>query len=201
MGLRPFFGSIAASGSAQPVFGTALTAAVVPLPDQFSGRNDPASNQTQVSVTVTSTKGFISGDRVTIGPTNSFNPGLATAAQMAKVDNVTVKSITDGTHMVVQGLQLSHAATGEWVVLNEDAGSVHIRPVVTTAAVYIGNASTISSSDVSLMDILPINAAAGTGPVYWFDANTMGLSQPYQTAQFWVNGTASDTFLARFSQI
>jgi hypothetical protein len=103
--------------------------------------------------------------------------------------------------MVVQGVQLSHAASGEWVVLNEDAGSVHIRPVVTTAAVYIGNASTIAAGDPSLMDVLPINAAAGTGPVYWFDATAMGLSQPYQTAQFWMNGTAADTVLARFSQI
>jgi hypothetical protein len=200
MGLRPFFGTTTLSGSAQPVFGTALTAAVVPLPDQFSGKNDPASNQTQVSLTVTSTKGFIPGDRIQIGPTNSFNPGLATAAQMAKVDNATIKSITDATHMVVQGVQLSHAASGEWVVLNEDAGSVHIRPVVTTAAVYIGNASTVAAGDASVMDILPI-VAAGAGPTYFFDATAMGLSQPYQTAQFWMNGTAADTVLARFSQI
>ncbi len=200
MGLRPFFGTTTLSGSAQPVFGTALTAAVAPRPDPFSGKNDPSSNQTQVTLTVTSTKGFIPGDRAQIGPTNSFNPGLATAAQMAVVCNVTIKSITDATHLVVQGMQGPHAS-GEWLVLNEDAGSVHIRPVVTTAAVYIGNASTIAAGDPSLMDVLPINAAAGTGPVYWFDATAMGLSQPYQTAQFWMNGTAADTVLARFSQI
>jgi len=200
MGLRPFVGTQTLSGSAQPCFGVAITAAVAPRPDPFSGNNNPASNQTQIILTVTSTLGFIPGDRVTVGPAASFIPGLATAANAAKVCNGTIKSITDATHMVIQGVQQAHAS-GEFCVLNEDAGSVHIRPVVTAAAVYIGNASTVSSSDPSLMDILPINAAAGTGPVYWFDATAMGLSQPYQTAQFWMVGTASDTVLARFSQI
>jgi hypothetical protein len=199
MGLRAFFGVTALSGSAQPVFGTTLSAAVVPLPDQFSGNNGPASNQTQVTVTVTSTKGFIAGDRAQIGPGNSFNPGLSTAAQMALVCNVTIKSITDATHMVVQGMHYGHAS-GEFFVLNEDAGSVHIRPVVTTAAVYIGSASTVAAGDPSVLDVLPI-VAAGAGPTYAFDATAMGLSQPYQTAQFWMVGTAADTVVSRFSQI
>jgi len=199
MAMRPFAGTQTITGSVQPVFGTAVTAAVTPPPDQFSGNLTPGSNETQCNLTVTSTKGFLPGDRISVGPTAGFVPGLVTPANIP--DQGLVKSITSATVMVVQGLKNSHAATGEWCVLNEDAGNVHIRPVVTAAAVYIGDASTVSSSDKSLLDILPINSAAGTAPAYVFDAEAIGLSQPFQTSAFWMIGTANDTVLARFTQI
>lgn len=199
MSMRPFAGAQTITGSVQPVFGTAVTAAVTPPPDQFSGNLTPGSNETQCNLTVTSTKGFLPGDRISVGPTAGFVPGLVATASIP--DQGMVKSITSATVMVVQGLKNTHAATGEWCVLNEDAGNVHIRPIVTTAAVYIGDSSTVSSSDKSLLDILPINAAAGTGPVYVFDAEAIGLSQPFQTSAFWMIGTANDTVLARFTQI
>lgn len=196
MGMRPFAGTQTLSGTVMPVFGTALTAAVTPPPDPFSGDLLPGSNETQCTVVVTSTIGFLPGDVISVGLTASFGLTPTTVP-----DEGTVKKITDGTHMVIQGLKKSHAATGEWVVLNVPAGNVHIRPVVTAAAVYIGAASSVSSSDASLLDILPIVAAAGTAPAYVFDAESLGISQPFQTAYFWIVGTSADTFLARFSQI
>lgn len=195
MGMRSFAGTQTLAGTPQPCFGTALTAAATPPPDQFSGNLNPGSNETQVTLPVTSTKGFLPGDRVAVGPTASFN-----LKPTSIPDQGTVKIITDSTHMIVQGLKQSHAS-GDWVVLDEPAGNVHIRPVVTAAAAYIGAASSVAAGDESLLDILPIVAAAGTAPGYVFDAESIGMTQPFQTAYFWINGTAADTFLARFSSV
>ena len=199
MAMRPFAGSQTIGGTnPQPVFGTSVTTAFTPPPDPFSGNLLPGSNETQVTVVVGSTKGFWPGDNVLVGPAAAFKPGIVAAGSIA--DFGTVKSVVDSTHLIIQGLKNTHAAN-EWVVLDQPAANIHIRPVVTTAAVYIGNASTVSSTDLSLLDILPINAAAGTGPVYWFDAESIGMSQPFSTADFWIFGTASDTFLARYTSI
>jgi hypothetical protein len=133
---------------------------------------------------------------VAVGPNAAFNqPGLTAVSAIA--DQGTVKSITSATVLVIQGLKMSHAATGEWVILNEDAGNVHIRPVVNVAAISIGTGAFVSQT---LIDILPITSA-GAAPGYVFDAESIGLSQPFQTSEFWVNGTASDTFLPRFTQV
>ena len=196
MGMRSFAGIITLTGSAQPLFGVALTAAATPPPDQFSGNLNPGSNETQVTLVVTSTDGFRAGDVVAVGPTATFKPGITTSIP----DRGMVKSITDATHMVVQGLQHSHAASGEWVVLNNVAGNVHCRPVVTTAAVYIGNASTVAAGDPSVIDVLPI-VASGAGPAYVFDAESIGISQPFNLAEFWMVGTAADTVLPRWTEV
>ena len=105
MGVRPFFGVVTLAGTAQPIFGTALTAAATPPPDQFSGNLGPGSNETQVTLTVTSTKGFGSGDRVAVGPTAAFAPGAVAVGSIP--DQGTVKSIVDATHLIVQGLKHS----------------------------------------------------------------------------------------------
>jgi len=196
MGIRPFYGTQTQAGTAQPVFGTAVSAAFTPPPDPFSNTNNPGSNQTQVTVPVTSTLGFLVGDKVAVGTAAQFKPGLATSG----LDYGTVKKVTDGTHLVVQGLTKTHAS-GEWCVLSAEAGNVHIRPVVGAAAHYIGNASTVASGDPSLLDILPIVAAAGTGPTYVFDAESIGATQPFKLTEFWTIGTANDTFLARFTEV
>jgi hypothetical protein len=78
-------------------------------------------------------------------------------------------------------------------VLNEDAGNVHIQPVSLSAATYIGNASTVASTDLSVMDYL---ASGATTPL---DFESIGQSQPMQLSQFWVLG--SGTLVPRFTQI
>jgi hypothetical protein len=191
MGVRSFAGVVTLSGSAQPIFGTAVTAAVTPPPDQFSGNLTPGSNETQCSLTVTSTVGFLPGDRVAVGLTAAFKPGITATAAIP--DQGTVKSITSGTVMVVQGLKQSHAASGEWCVLSEDAGNVHLQPVSLSAATYIGNASTVASTDPSLMDYF---ASGATTPI---DFESIGGTQPMQLSQFWVLG--SGTLVPRYTQI
>jgi len=183
MAVRPFAGIITLSGAAQPLFGSAVTAAVTPPPDQFSGVLTPGSNETQCSLTVTSTKGFLPGDRVAVGLAAAFLPGIVAVGSIP--DQGTVKTITSGTVMVVQGLKQC--------VLNEDAGNVHIQPVSLSAATYIGNASTVASTDLSVMDYL---ASGATTPL---DFESIGQSQPMQLSQFWVLG--SGTLVPRFTQI
>ena len=196
MGMRPFAGVQALAGTAQPVFGTASTAAFTPSVDPFSNKLGPGSNQTQVTVAVTSTKGFLPGKVVAVGPGSAFNPSATSPVQL---DIGVVKKIIDSTHLVIQGLQNAHAS-GDWVVLNDTVGNVHIRPVVTTAAAYIGDASTVAAGDQSVMDVLPI-VAAGAAPGYVFDAESIGQSQPFNLSQFWIIGTAADTFVARYTEI
>ena len=190
MSLRPFAGPQTVSGSAQPCFGSSITAAITPPPDQFSNNLRPGSNETQCSLAVTSTNGFLPGDRVAVGPTAAFRPGIVAAASIP--DQGMVKSITSGTVMVVQGLKKSHAASGEWCVLNEVAGLVRIRSLGGNF-LYIGNASTVSATDLSVFDAL--------APGLLFDTSSIGTSQSWQTSTFWVFGTAADTFVASLGQI
>lgn len=195
--IRPFAGvqAIGTTGTAQPVFGTTVSTAFTPPPDPFSNNLNPGSNETQVKVNVASSLGFIVGDYVLVGAAADFKPGLATVM----ADSGTVKQIVDATHVVVQGLKNTHAA-GEFFVLAQDCGFVRIRPIVNTALLYIGNASTVTATDPSLLDELSITTA-GTAPAYVFDAPSIGGSQPYNTHEFWIEGTALDTFLARFTTV
>jgi hypothetical protein len=196
MGVRPFAGIQTITGTPQPVFGTPVSAAFTPPPDPYLNNNSPAANQTQVTVTVTSTAGFLAGDVVAVGPTAAFVPGVAAGSGP---DMGTIKLVVDATHLIIQGLIKPHAAA-EWVVLNETAGNVHIRPVVTAAVIYIGNSSTLAANNQYVMDVLPI-VAAGAAPAYWFDAESIGQSQPFNLSQFWALGTAGDTFVPRFEEI
>jgi hypothetical protein len=188
--LRPFFGVQLVTGSAQPVFGSAVTAAVTPPPDPFSNQLGPGSNETQCSLTVTSTKGFLPGDRVAVGLTAAFNPGIVAAGSIP--DQGTVKSITSATVMVVQGLKQAHAATGEWCVLNEDAGEVRIR-FLGSNVLYIGVASTVSATDSSVIEVL--------APGNLFDTTSIGTTQSDQTSAYWGYGTSADSFVAAFKQV
>lgn len=196
--IRPFRGAqaIAATGTAQPVFGSSVTTAFVPPPDPFSGNLNPGSNETQVTIIVGSTTGFISGDNVLVGPSAAFG---ADGTSTALADWGTVKSVVDGTHVIVQGLKKSHGA-GEFFVLDQPAGNVHIRPATNAAVLNLGTAATTSATDSSLIEQFPITAA-GAAPAVVFDAESIGATQPFQTSEFWIEGTAADTFIARFTTV
>lgn len=191
MGVRPFFGVVTLAGTAQPIFGTGVSAAFTPPPDPFMGGNGPGTNQTQVTIAVTSTLGFLTGDKVAVGTAAQFKPGLATSG----LDYGTVKKITDATHLVVQGLIRAHAS-GEWCVLAEEAGNVHLTPVAVTAIAYIGNASTVAATDPSVMDILPVTSGSPSSVV---DFESIGGSQPFKLTEFWILG--SGTFIPRFTEV
>ncbi len=77
---------------------------------------------------------------------------------------------------------------------------VQITPVTSTAVMYIGNASTVSATDSSTFDVIGKNAVT-VEPTYWHFSPPTGLGDSYNTSEFWLNGTAGDTFVARFTQI
>jgi hypothetical protein len=102
--------------------------------------------------------------------------------------------------MSVNGLLQSHAATGEYVVLDEVASTVHIIPVATTAQIFLGTDSTVSGTDLFVFDVIA-KVASTAEPTYWHDSPPTNNSDSYQTSQYWLEGTQNDTFLARFTQI
>ena len=99
----------------------------------------------------------------------------------------------DATHLLVKGLIKAHAGTGEWCVLAEEAGNVHLTPVAISAITYIGNASTVAAADPSVMDSFPNTA---TIPI---DFESIGGSQPFTLTEFWILG--SGTFIPRFTEV
>lgn len=187
MPLMPFKGIQTVTGSAQPIFGTALTAAVTPQPDPFAGNLAPGSNQTQAQVTIGSTAGFIPGQEILIGAAADFEPGLATTL----ADRGVIKKIVSSTVLLVQGLRNAHAS-GEWLLLNEVVGFIRLTNLG-THTLYLGNASTVSPTDSSVIDAIPASAATYT--------ISIGTTQPLQTSEFWLYGTADDTFVASFGQV
>ena len=193
--------AIASSSASQPVFGSTLSAAVAITPDKFSNNNGPGSNQTQAIVPVATGTGkfFSVGQQVAVGPAAAFKPSSVTAAAAADVG--IIKAISTD-NITVQGLQKNHAS-GEFFVVNEVVANVHICPVgggSANDALYIGNSQTVSSTDPSVFDIIAIPAHPGL-PTYVHDSAAVGGSQPYNTSEYWIAGTSTDTFVARYTQV
>lgn len=193
--IRPFKGIQAMGSAAMPVFGTTLAAAVVPSFDQHTGTNKPGTSPPPVTIVVGSTVGFNQGDSIQVGLTANF-----TTANRGLLDHGVIAAIVDATHMKVTGLLQTHAATGEWVVLDEVASFVQITPVATAADFYIGTDSTVAVADPYVFDV--IGAVATTvEPVYSHISPTTGRADSYQTSQYWINGASAATFVARFHQL
>ena len=193
--IRPYQGVQTIGAASQPVFGTALTAAITPTVDPHTGTNRPGTTPPPVIISVTSTVGILEGDSVAVGPKGNF-----TTANRSKLDHGVVASIISATQMSVNGLLQSHAATGEYVVLDEVASTVHIIPVSTTAQIFLGTDSTVSGTDLFVFDVIA-KVASTAEPTYWHQSLPAGRSDSYQTSQYWLDGTQNDTFLARFTQI
>lgn len=190
MGLRPFAGIQTFGSAAQPVFGTTLTAAVVPVAD-FAGESGAGANPTRTTLAVSSTKGFLAGDVIAIGPAASFVPGTPSAST-PKQETVRIVSVNSSTGLTVQGINLAHPST-DYVVLAETCSSVSIQLVSGTHSAYLGNASTVSSSDASVLFVLtttytPIGVQTGD-------------AQVYNSSEFWISGTSTETFVAFISTL
>lgn len=193
--IRPFQGVATIGAASQPVFGTALTAAITPTVDPFTGTNKPGTNPPPVTISVTSTVGFLVDDSIQIGLKANF-----TTANRSKLDHGVISAILSATQMQVKGLLQSHAGSGEYVVLDEVASAVHIIPVNTTAQMFIGTDSTVSGTDLFVFDAIS-KSASTVQPTYWHDSLPTDNSDTFQTSQYWLSGTQNDTFLARFTQI
>lgn len=190
--IRPYGGVTTIGGSSQPVFGTTLSAASTASVDRFTGTNRPGTTTPPITLTVASTVGLLQNDQILVGPKANF-----TAANRNLLDQGLIASIVDATHITVQGLKQNHAS-GEFVVLDEDASLVQITPVAISAISYIGTDSTVSSTDPSVFDVLQIFSAGSSALTYWHLAPTTATSDSYQTSQYWISG--SGTFVARFQQ-
>jgi hypothetical protein len=187
----------------QPAFGTVLTASSTLSPDQFTNKVGPGNNPSLSYFSVLSSIGFKVGDRVIVGPRAQFVNGCSVIfnAGQTGLDVGTIHQIIPGSpydKFVVQDLKVQHTGD-EYILLNEDASNVKIIPVNVSDLIYVGQWATVSASDPYVFDV--ITPYAGVGNLtYWHDSPTTGGSNTYKTSEFWLLGTAGNTFLARFSQ-
>jgi hypothetical protein len=185
--IRTFQGVQTLGAASQPVFGTTTTAASTMKLDQHTLSTAPASQDSVSTITVTDATGFRKSDRVLIGPEANFVfQGVLDQGTVIGVD-------TQNNILTVRGLLNPHGA-GEYVVLNEDASAVIIKNLATnTDVMYLGNASTVSPTDSSVYDVI----AAGGEHV----SATTDTGNSYKTSDYWIFGTANDTFTARYTQV
>ena len=176
MAIRGFTGIQTIGAASQPLFGTTISAVASFIPDQYSGNTTPGSNQSLFTCTLAVGAGFRKGD-IDIGMILSINTGTGVTT--------------------IQGLNNTHAA-GEYVLLHEDAAQVLIEPRVNTGLIYIGSYSTVASNDASVFDVIPIWTGAGTMP-YYHQSVSGDRFNPFKTSEYWLSGTNTDTYIARFS--
>jgi hypothetical protein len=193
------FGIQTIGSSSQPCFGTTIEAVDSFVVDQFTGNTVPGSNESLSYFQVADVSGFEKGDSVAVGPKTSFE--YPTAGSLpAFIDCGTVYAIIAGSPysiLVIQALKNAHAS-GEYILLNNDAAIVTVIPVSLSAAAYLGTKSTVSSSDISTFDRLP--AYAGTGIPYVSEIRSGSQFSPLKTSDWWVTGEQDDTFLARWAE-
>jgi len=182
--------TIASSNVSQPLFGTTLGANGSLAPDQFTGNTKPGSNEALSYIPVSSSKGFRVGDRVAIAPKGNF------AYPYSSIDGGIIKTIT--THspfdiIIVQGLQNNHVS-GEYFVLNQPFANLVIDRQTSLGNIYIGNGSDVSPTSAALFGIIQSTA---TEPFRRFSGSQFN---PYQTIEFWIYGTGTDTFIASWDE-
>lgn len=195
--------TIASSGASQSLFGTVLSAADTLSPDQFSGNTKPGSNPSLSYLPVVSSLGFRPGDHVAIGPKADFVvPTYGSSPNFGSLDTGIIKQVIQGSpndFIVVQNLTVLHAS-GEYLVLNEPANIVKIVPRITTGLLYIGNEETVSSSDRSVIDVIPIYSGAGAVP-YFHESKVGDRANSFNLVEYWLRGTATDTFIAYWTEV
>lgn len=190
MALRGF-GSITLSGSAQPAFGTTLTAAITNItPDRYTGQLDPRSAQSTASAVVTSVAFFRVGDRALVGP-------AAGPFDWAKITAITLGSSPAGT-LTLQGLTTTHAS-GEFVILSIPCAIYTLLPGSGNAGtLYIGEDNTVSATSLTLIAaITATQAAAGVS----FTPNRSSTGNVLDTPHLWLKGTSADTYIPSLLQI
>lgn len=191
MGLRGF-GIQTLTGSAQPLVGTLLTAAVNPSPDQATGSlaAGNANSQATLPITAGTASLFRKGDRVLVAPAATFAQGQTgtTGADQGVVQSIN----TSGNTITVNGLQKVHAS-GETVVLSIQASRIRFG-IVNAHTMYVGGDSTVSSTSAALAD----EVAAGTA----YDIGISSTGDVFGTGGYWVSSaSASDSYLASVTTI
>ena len=177
----------------QPVFGTTLSANSTIQPDRYTGNTGPISQQSMSYLTFTSVIGFAKGNRIAVAPKYNFTKYPSWGIQ----DTGFIFAI-NGNVVQVQGLTMPHLS-GEYVLLTEDCSEVEIIPVVANSGkMYIGLYATVSATDSSVFDIIPIYASGAPG--YTHQSREGTGANTYKTSEYWIAGTQNDQFVARYTQ-
>lgn len=172
-------GSVTLTTTAQPLFGTTTTAAINPTPDRYTSQFDPRSAPSTGSVTVTSIQYFRVGDHCQLGPAGG-------PYDSCKITSITVGSSPAGT-IGLQGLTKSHAS-GEWLILSKACASFTISFNLTTATLYIGEDNTVASTSLTLIGLVPSQAATST---YAWQYGQSNIVNCLDTPNIWVIGTGA----------
>jgi DNA-binding beta-propeller fold protein YncE len=185
MGLRGF-GNQTLTGAAQPMFGTTISTAIMPTPDQFTGNFDPRSAASQSIIQVATAATFRKGDTVMVGPASAFMQGSAINPDQGKITAVNYGAGT----ITVAGLTRAHAA-GEFIVLSIQVATISIQNGA--GQLYVGEDSSVAAGSNTLLRIL---AAAAS-----YDWGLSNVGNVLGTGHIWVSGTAADTFLPSIVQV
>jgi len=165
--------ALISAGTAQPVFGTKLTATLAaPYPSR------DGAYPVLTTVTVTSTVWFKKGDWVLIDP-------LANQTTAFR-EQVMVYSITDATHIVLQGLQFGHA-NGVWLQLAIPCTGVYVQMnPANVGLIAIGLQGVVESNGHNAIAFLNPNGA-GVQPTEFVDPIN-GLANVMKTDDYWFDG-------------
>jgi hypothetical protein len=171
------------AATAQPVFGTTLSAAFAVTPDMYSGTTDPRSQPSTAQAVVVNAQFFRVGDRVNVGP-------AAGPWDWARITKITAGTPPAAT-LTLQGLASSHAS-GQYVILAIPCASITIQPIKITTYMYVGEDSTVSASSATLIYSFPVSATVGTP----FSGNTAPSANTLDTQHLWiVSGGTGDQYL------
>jgi hypothetical protein len=194
---------IISSTVSQPLFGTTLPANGTLTPDQFVGDpmrwTAPGTNPSLSYFQVVNSIGFRTDDRVAIATAAQFavmGKAVRTGQKPQQIDAGFIRAITTGSPydiITVQGLVIPHLS-GEYFVLNESAANLYVERETSVGNLYFGNGSSVSPTDPSVFGTLQ---ASATGP---FIRNSGGQFSPYQTVEWWVYGTAGESFIASWDE-
>jgi len=185
MSLRAFkYFTLGVTGTAQPLIGTTLTAAV----------NPPAPSASQIAISdqlttlpVADSSMFIQGDWLMLDSTGA-----------AVEERVLVMKVPDGTHVQVKGMQFAHV-NGAFVRLASLANDIYIQPADgNTAAIMVGTSSLLTNAGAFAAKKL-IFTTAGTQPQDMYIRRPNGQN-PEDLGQYWIVGTNPDKYLASFWQ-
>jgi hypothetical protein len=175
------FGQQTLSGTAQPAFGTTLSAATgLPSPDVFTGNLNPASRASSLVCTVTNPYIFRKNDNISIGALSNY---LLTSTVQADQGRV-IAINTGNSTITVTGLTRAHAA-GEFVVIGIEVAEILIQ--ANANLIYVGEDSSVAANSPYLARYIQPGAQYELGP--------SAMANVYGTSHYWFLGTAADTFL------
>lgn len=175
---KPGFFSIAATGTAQPLIGTAVTAAV-------------QKSTAAVNVAVADSSIFELQDWVIL-----VDPSTTPVTK----ERLAVVSIPDSTHVTVSAVKSGGVAnnytTSSFLQLGVSINNVYIQSKAGNAAVIaIGTDPAVSSSTGAYAMTLLSPVASGVDPT-WFSSSLTMANNPQTAGDYWVVGTAGDKYLA-----